>query len=48
MSDAIQARVAALQKTLPTGTTIEVVRDAGVRVRNSVRNVEETLSKARC
>ena len=36
-------RIAELEKTLPTGTRIEMVRDAGVRVRNSVRNVEETL-----
>jgi HAE1 family hydrophobic/amphiphilic exporter-1 len=37
------ARIAQLQKTLPAGAHIEVVRDAGVRVRNSVHNVEETL-----
>jgi hydrophobic/amphiphilic exporter-1 (mainly G- bacteria), HAE1 family len=36
-------RVKDLQKTLPPGTTIEVVRDAGTRVKNSVRNVEEAL-----
>jgi len=39
----IRARVAALQKTLPSGVRLSIVRDAGVRVRNSVRNVEEAL-----
>src|SRR5436190_2135387 len=43
VSDRIRARIAELQKTLPPGTRIEVERDAGVRVRNSVRNVEEAL-----
>jgi len=43
VSDAVQKRVVELRKTLPAGTKIEMVRDAGVRVRNSVRNVEETL-----
>src|SRR5262252_5490809 len=43
VSDAVRQRVAALSKTLPPGTRLEIVRDAGVRVRNSVRNVEETL-----
>ncbi len=43
VSDAIRARVSELQKTLPTGTHIAFVRDAGVRVTNSVRNVNETL-----
>ena len=43
VSDAVKKRIAALSKTLPPGTQIEMVRDAGVRVRNSVRNVEETL-----
>jgi HAE1 family hydrophobic/amphiphilic exporter-1 len=43
VSDGVMARIAQLQKTLPPGAKIEVVRDAGVRVRNSVHNVEETL-----
>ncbi len=43
VSDAVKKRIAELEKTLPKGTRIEMVRDAGVRVRNSVRNVEETL-----
>ncbi|MFL5605486.1 MAG: efflux RND transporter permease subunit, partial [Gemmatimonadaceae bacterium] len=43
VSDAIAKRLPALIAQLPKGTTIEVVRDAGVRVRNSVRNVQEAL-----
>jgi HAE1 family hydrophobic/amphiphilic exporter-1 len=43
VSDGVRARIASLQQTLPRGTRIELVRDAGTRVRNSVRNVEETL-----
>jgi hydrophobic/amphiphilic exporter-1 (mainly G- bacteria), HAE1 family len=43
VSDAVRRRVAELQKTLPAGTRLVAVRDAGTRVRNSVRNVEETL-----
>ena len=43
VSDQVRARIAMLSKSLPPGTRIEMVRDAGVRVRNSVRNVEETL-----
>ena len=39
----VRARIAVLSRSLPPGTRIEMVRDAGVRVRNSVRNVEETL-----
>jgi HAE1 family hydrophobic/amphiphilic exporter-1 len=45
VSAAVRARVAELQKTLPAGTRIVFVRDAGVRVANSVRNVEETLAE---
>ena len=43
VSDAIKSRLPALRATLPKGTTIEIVRDAGTRVRNSVRNVQEAL-----
>jgi HAE1 family hydrophobic/amphiphilic exporter-1 len=43
VSDAIAKQLPALIAQLPKGTTIEVVRDAGVRVRNSVRNVQEAL-----
>jgi HAE1 family hydrophobic/amphiphilic exporter-1 len=43
VSVAVNRRIAVLAKSLPPGTRLENVRDAGVRVRNSVRNVEETL-----
>src|SRR5215212_9552936 len=43
VSDAIKARLPALQAGLPKGTTIEVVRDAGTRVRASVLSVQEAL-----
>jgi HAE1 family hydrophobic/amphiphilic exporter-1 len=43
VSDRVRAHIATLQSTLPAGVRIELVRDAGTRVRNSVRNVEETL-----
>src|SRR5690348_2745969 len=39
----VKARVDSLQRRMPPGTRIEVVRDAGTRVHNSVRNVEEAL-----
>src|SRR5437762_3476854 len=39
----VKARIAQLQTTLPGGTRLEIVRDAGDRVRHSVRNVEEAL-----
>ncbi|PYP79937.1 MAG: AcrB/AcrD/AcrF family protein [Gemmatimonadetes bacterium] len=43
VSDAIKARLPALRATLPKGTTIEIVRDAGSRVRASVLSVQEAL-----
>ena len=43
----MKKRITELEKTLPAGTRIEMVRDAGVRVRNSVRNVEEALDRGR-
>jgi len=43
VANGVKARLTALQATLPAGTRIEIVRDAGARVENSVRNVEETL-----
>src|SRR5215212_8383939 len=43
VSDRIRARVVDLQKTLPTGTKLELVKDAGWRVAAAVRNVEEAL-----
>jgi HAE1 family hydrophobic/amphiphilic exporter-1 len=43
VSDRVRARVAALQAQLPPGARLEMVRDAGTRVENSVRNVQEAL-----
>jgi hydrophobic/amphiphilic exporter-1 (mainly G- bacteria), HAE1 family len=43
VADDIKAKIEGLQKTLPRGVQLKLVRDAGVRVRNSVRNVEEAL-----
>jgi HAE1 family hydrophobic/amphiphilic exporter-1 len=43
VSDAVKARVERLRAGLPAGTSVEVVRDAGERVANSVRNVQEAL-----
>ncbi|MDB4906651.1 MAG: acriflavin resistance protein [Gemmatimonadetes bacterium] len=39
----IKARVDILQKTMPPGTKIELVKDAGIRVSAAVRNVVEAL-----
>src|SRR5690606_12516167 len=43
VSDQILARVEQIRKTLPPGTTIDVVKNSGVNVRNSVNNVQTTL-----
>src|SRR6476469_7335835 len=43
VSKKIAAATAQIQKTLPAGVRMEVVRDSGVRVANSVRNVIEAL-----
>ena len=43
VSKKIAATTAQVQKTLPPGVHMDVVRDSGVRVANSVRNVEEAL-----
>ncbi|HEX9248172.1 MAG TPA: efflux RND transporter permease subunit, partial [Gemmatimonadaceae bacterium] len=39
----VRKKVAEIQKTLPPGVKIDVVKDSGVRVQDSVRNVEEAL-----
>jgi HAE1 family hydrophobic/amphiphilic exporter-1 len=39
----IIAKLDELKKTLPPGTTMDIVKDAGTRVKNSVRTVEEAL-----
>ena len=43
VADDVRAQVAAIQRGLPAGVTLRIVRDAGVRVANSVRNVQEAL-----
>jgi len=43
VADEIRAKVAELQQGLPAGVTLRIVRDAGVRVENSVRNVQSAL-----
>jgi HAE1 family hydrophobic/amphiphilic exporter-1 len=43
VASGVKARLAALQSSLPQGTRVEMVRDAGLRVEQSVRNVKETL-----
>jgi HAE1 family hydrophobic/amphiphilic exporter-1 len=39
----IIARLDEIRPTLPAGTTLDIVKDAGTRVKNSVRTVEEAL-----
>jgi hydrophobe/amphiphile efflux-1 (HAE1) family protein len=43
VADDIRAAVDRLRSTLPPGANLQVVRDAGVRVANSVRSVQEAL-----
>jgi HAE1 family hydrophobic/amphiphilic exporter-1 len=43
VSDAVHTRVQEIQKTLPAGVDLKVVRDSGERVKTSVRNVQEAL-----
>src|SRR3954447_18429340 len=43
VSDQIRARVGLMQNTLPKGTKLELVKDAGRRVTTAVNNVEEAL-----
>src|SRR5687768_2167834 len=43
VSDEILKRIDSLKATLPAGTTIDVVKNSGNEVRNSVRNVQEAL-----
>jgi len=43
VSDKIRKQVEEIQKTLPPGVTMDIVRDAGKRVSDSVHNVEEAL-----
>ncbi|HEY9420035.1 MAG TPA: efflux RND transporter permease subunit [Thermoanaerobaculia bacterium] len=43
VADQVLARLERIQKTLPPGAKLAVVRNSGERVRDSVRNVEEAL-----
>ncbi|MDF1503770.1 efflux RND transporter permease subunit [Roseisolibacter sp. H3M3-2] len=43
VSDAVKARLERLRAALPAGTSVEVVRDAGERVTQSVENVQAAL-----
>jgi hydrophobe/amphiphile efflux-1 (HAE1) family protein len=43
VAEDIRVRVAEIQRTMPAGVAVRVVRDSGVRVANSVRSVGETL-----
>ncbi|HKE85127.1 MAG TPA: efflux RND transporter permease subunit [Vicinamibacterales bacterium] len=43
VANEIRARVNEIQATLPAGVSLRVVRDAGVRVSNSVLSVQEAL-----
>jgi hydrophobic/amphiphilic exporter-1 (mainly G- bacteria), HAE1 family len=41
--DRVKKEIEVLQKDLPSGTTIEMVRDASMMIRDSVKDVQETL-----
>ena len=43
VSKKVRAKVAEIQKTLPAGVKLDIVKDSGVRVHDSVRNVIEAL-----
>ena len=43
VADDIRRQVAEIQQRLPAGVTLRIVRDAGVRVHNSVANVQSAL-----
>jgi HAE1 family hydrophobic/amphiphilic exporter-1 len=43
VADAVKKETAALSRDLPAGTTIEVIRDGSVFIRDSVADVEQTL-----
>ena len=43
VSDRIRAKIATLQSTLPKGVEMQLVRDAGPRVRTAVKNVQLAL-----
>ncbi len=41
--DRVKKEIDVVQKELPPGTTVEMVRDASIMIRDSVRDVQETL-----
>ncbi len=41
--DRVKKEIEVLQKELPPGTTVEMVRDASIMIRDSVQDVQETL-----
>jgi HAE1 family hydrophobic/amphiphilic exporter-1 len=43
VADGVKLRLPELRATLPPGTTLEIVRDAGERVQRSVKDVQVTL-----
>jgi HAE1 family hydrophobic/amphiphilic exporter-1 len=43
VADDVRAVVAEIQRRLPAGVNLRIVRDSGVRVADSVRNVQEAL-----
>ena len=43
VADAIKAEIAALQPELPPGTTIDLVRDGSIFIREAVADVQETM-----
>ena len=43
VADDVRRQVEQIQRGLPAGVTLRIVRDAGVRVENSVRNVQSAL-----
>ncbi len=43
VADDVRAAVEGIQRRMPAGVTLRIVRDAGTRVENSVRNVQSAL-----
>src|SRR5688572_6080101 len=43
VADEVRRQIVDIQRTLPAGVTLRIVQDAGVRVENSVMDVEEAL-----
>ncbi|MEO8217733.1 MAG: efflux RND transporter permease subunit [Acidobacteriota bacterium] len=43
VADQVLAKIAEIRKTVPPGVRVDVIRNSGDRVRQSVRNVEEAL-----